>query len=94
MVEYPDEGYQEVFLKPDIAIRRARKIFLDMLRDEQPRAPLRVDVVEAHMNPVPQDQLSRDLASLKIDRGAKPPARGRGVLLWIAGLAGALALFG
>lgn len=38
MVEYPDEGYQEVFLKPDIAIRRARKIFLDMLREEQPRA--------------------------------------------------------
>ena len=35
MMEYPDEGYQEVFLKPDIAIRRARKIFIDMMREEQ-----------------------------------------------------------
>jgi phenylpropionate dioxygenase-like ring-hydroxylating dioxygenase large terminal subunit len=39
MVEYPDDGYQEVFLKPDIAIRRARKIFLDLLREEQSPAP-------------------------------------------------------
>ena len=39
MVEYPDEGYQEVFLKPDIAIRRARKIFLDMMREERAPAP-------------------------------------------------------
>ena len=39
------------------------------------------------MNPVPQDQLSRDLASLKIDRGAKPPGRGRGIVLWLAALA-------
>jgi vanillate O-demethylase monooxygenase subunit len=36
MLKYPDEGYQEVFLKPDIAIRRARKIFIDLLREEQP----------------------------------------------------------
>jgi vanillate O-demethylase monooxygenase subunit len=36
MMKYPDEGYQEVFLKPDIAIRRARKIFLDLMREEQP----------------------------------------------------------
>jgi len=35
MFEYPDEGYQEVFLKPDIAIRRARKIFQDLVREEQ-----------------------------------------------------------
>jgi phenylpropionate dioxygenase-like ring-hydroxylating dioxygenase large terminal subunit len=35
MMEYPDEGYQEVFLKPDIAIRRARKIFIDLMREEQ-----------------------------------------------------------
>jgi HlyD family secretion protein len=44
------------------------------------------------MTPVPQDQLSRDLASLKIDRDAKPPGRGRGVFLWLAALAGAGAL--
>ena len=36
MFKYPDEGYQEVFLKPDIAIRRARKIFLDLQREEDP----------------------------------------------------------
>lgn len=36
MYRYPDEGYQEVFLKPDIAIRRARKIFLDLQREEAP----------------------------------------------------------
>ncbi len=35
MMDFPDEGYQEVFLKPDVAIRRARKIFLDLLRDER-----------------------------------------------------------
>jgi phenylpropionate dioxygenase-like ring-hydroxylating dioxygenase large terminal subunit len=41
MFEYADEGYQEVFLKPDIAIRRTRKIFLDMLREEQqPQSPI------------------------------------------------------
>ena len=34
MMEYPEEGYREVFLKPDIAIRRARKIFVDLLREE------------------------------------------------------------
>jgi vanillate O-demethylase monooxygenase subunit len=38
MMEYPDEGYREVFLKPDIAIRRARKIFADLLSEEQPPA--------------------------------------------------------
>lgn len=35
MFEYPDEGYSEVFLKPDLALRRARKIMADMLRQEQ-----------------------------------------------------------
>ena len=38
MVNYPDEGYQEVFLKTDVAVRRVRKIFLDLLREENPRA--------------------------------------------------------
>jgi vanillate O-demethylase monooxygenase subunit len=36
MFDYPDEGYQEVFLKPDVAVRKARKIFLDHLREEAP----------------------------------------------------------
>ncbi len=36
MFEFPDEGYSELFLKPDKALRRARQIFLQMLRDEQP----------------------------------------------------------
>ena len=35
MFAYPDEGYCEVFLKPDLALRRARKIFVDLLREEQ-----------------------------------------------------------
>jgi len=40
MFEYPAEDYQEVFLKPDIAIRRARKIFADMIREEDgPQSP-------------------------------------------------------
>ena len=36
MFEYPDQGYHEVFLKPDMAVRRARKIFLDLQREETP----------------------------------------------------------
>lgn len=35
MFQYPDEDYAEVFLKPDLALRRARKIFADLLREEQ-----------------------------------------------------------
>lgn len=35
MFDYPEEDYAEVFLKPDLALRRARKIFLDMQREEQ-----------------------------------------------------------
>lgn len=41
---------------------------------------------------VSQDQLSRDLASLKIDRSARPPGRGRAVALWLGGLAAAAAV--
>lgn len=37
MVNYPEDGYQEVFLKTDVAVRRARKIFLDLLRQESPK---------------------------------------------------------
>lgn len=39
MFEYPDEGYSEVFLKPDLALRRARKIFADMHREETAGRP-------------------------------------------------------
>jgi hypothetical protein len=35
MFAYPDEGYTEVFLKPDLALRRARKIFVDLLREQE-----------------------------------------------------------
>ena len=38
MFEIPDEGYSELFLKSDKALRRARKIFLQMLREEQKEA--------------------------------------------------------
>jgi vanillate O-demethylase monooxygenase subunit len=40
MFDYPDDGYQEVFLRPDIAIRRARAIFQELLREEQQGKPL------------------------------------------------------
>lgn len=35
MFEFPDEGYSELFLKTDKALRRARQIFVAMLREEQ-----------------------------------------------------------
>ena len=35
MFEYSDEGYQEVFLKPDKGLRRARQIIQQMVRAEQ-----------------------------------------------------------
>ncbi|MCH8154385.1 MAG: oxidoreductase, partial [Proteobacteria bacterium] len=35
MIEFPDEGYSELFLKPDKALRRVRQIFLQMLREER-----------------------------------------------------------
>ncbi len=39
MMEMPDMGYQEVFLKPDIGIRAYRKVFLDLLREEDGSLP-------------------------------------------------------
>ena len=38
MFEIPDEGYSELFLKSDKALRRARQIFLQMLREDQTEA--------------------------------------------------------
>jgi phenylpropionate dioxygenase-like ring-hydroxylating dioxygenase large terminal subunit len=35
MFAYPEDGYQEVFLKPDLAIRRARVIFQDLMREQE-----------------------------------------------------------
>ncbi len=35
MFEIPDQGYSELYLKSDKALRRARQIFLRMMRDEQ-----------------------------------------------------------
>jgi vanillate O-demethylase monooxygenase subunit len=37
MYEYPDDGYSELFLKPDMALRRARQILMNLQRQE--RAP-------------------------------------------------------
>jgi vanillate O-demethylase monooxygenase subunit len=39
MFAYPDEGYCEVFLKPDLALRRARKIFAELVREQEQRIP-------------------------------------------------------
>lgn len=44
------------------------------------------------MTTEPQDQLSRDLASLKIDREAKPPGGRRSLILWLVVIAGAAAI--
>lgn len=35
MYEFPDEGYSEIFLKPDKALRRARQILMAMQREER-----------------------------------------------------------
>lgn len=35
MLDLPDDGYSELFLKPDKALRRARQIVVAMLREEQ-----------------------------------------------------------
>jgi vanillate O-demethylase monooxygenase subunit len=34
MFELPDDGYSELFLKPDMALRRARQIFVKMIAEE------------------------------------------------------------
>ena len=39
MFDYPDDGYLEVFLKPDTALRRARLILNRLERLETPAAP-------------------------------------------------------
>ena len=36
MFDYPDDGYAEVFLRPDIALRRAREILERLERAERP----------------------------------------------------------
>ena len=36
MYDYPDNGYAEVFLKPDIALRRVRVMLARMERAENP----------------------------------------------------------
>ena len=35
MFDFPDEGYTEVHLRPDKALRRARQIFSALLRKER-----------------------------------------------------------
>jgi len=35
MFDYPDDGYTEVFLRPDIALRRAREILSRLERAER-----------------------------------------------------------
>jgi vanillate O-demethylase monooxygenase subunit len=35
MFEYPDDGYREIFLRPDRALRRAREILLGLEQAER-----------------------------------------------------------
>lgn len=39
MFDYPDDGYSELHLKPDTALRRARQIFAAQMRKEQAERP-------------------------------------------------------
>jgi hypothetical protein len=39
MFNYPDDGYFEVFLRPDAALRRARQILTRLERAERPPEP-------------------------------------------------------
>ncbi|MGQ9364702.1 Rieske 2Fe-2S domain-containing protein [Azospirillum sp. ST 5-10] len=47
MFAYADNGYSELFLKPDLALRRARQIIATMLREEEEPAPAAVGTVAA-----------------------------------------------
>ena len=40
MFNYADDGYSEVFLRPDIALRRARQVLTRLERAERAAAPL------------------------------------------------------
>lgn len=42
MFDYPDDGYSELFLKPDKALRRVRQNFTAMQREELATAQARV----------------------------------------------------
>jgi vanillate O-demethylase monooxygenase subunit len=39
MFDYPDDGYREVFLRPDRALRRAREILIGLEEAERILAP-------------------------------------------------------
>ncbi len=39
MIRFPDQGYHELYLSPDAAVRAGRKIFADLLRQETPDPP-------------------------------------------------------
>ena len=39
MFDYPDDGYREVFLRPDRALRRAREILMRLAEAERIPAP-------------------------------------------------------
>jgi len=45
MFDYPDDGYSEVFLRPDIALRRARQILTRLERAERAATPLNPEAV-------------------------------------------------
>jgi vanillate O-demethylase monooxygenase subunit len=42
MFDFPDDGYAEVFLRPDTALRRARQILTKMERAETPPSPQQI----------------------------------------------------
>ncbi|MDI5933791.1 Rieske 2Fe-2S domain-containing protein [Halomonas kalidii] len=47
MFAYPDDGYSELFLKPDKALRRARQILMAMQRQERSPEPETIRTVQA-----------------------------------------------
>ena len=44
MFDYPDDGYREVFLRPDRALRRARQILTRLEHEERAAEPSRPGV--------------------------------------------------
>jgi hypothetical protein len=54
MFEYPDQGYTELFLKPDKALRRARQVLMQMQHEERQLARGKAAVAAAPMAEVAQ----------------------------------------
>lgn len=62
MFDYPDDGYREVFLKPDTALRRARLILTRMERAETEAAAPQEAPVRPRRRRAAEGTVARDAA--------------------------------